>query len=221
MIIVGPYTGRLQPGRRWSEGLHQAIEAKEGVNIQKESKTYASITYQNYFRLYSKLAGMTGTALTSAEEFYKVYGLNTVAIPTNRPVQRIDRDDLIYQTENGKLLAIAKKVKEKQKLQSDYIMGHSPEYQTQEGTISPANEQDMSSVTQLLTLKAGQYAKLGALDSDNPDDYNPETVVKIRESKTAGYTLSKNYDGSGTLIVTDGNIVQKVPLTAKKLGIVS
>ena len=85
VIIVDPYTGRLQPGRRWSEGLHQAIEAKENVSVQKESRTFASITYQNYFRMYEKLSGMTGTANTSAEEFYKVYGLNTVAIPTNKP----------------------------------------------------------------------------------------------------------------------------------------
>jgi preprotein translocase subunit SecA len=112
IVIVDEFTGRLQPGRRWSEGLHQAIEAKEGVSIQQESRTFASITFQNYFRLYDKLAGMTGTATTSSEEFYKVYGLNTVVVPTNRTVRRIDSDDLIFQTENGKMRAIAKKVKE-------------------------------------------------------------------------------------------------------------
>ncbi|MBI5134430.1 MAG: preprotein translocase subunit SecA [Candidatus Taylorbacteria bacterium] len=112
VVIVDEFTGRLQPGRRWSEGLHQAIEAKEGASIQKESRTYASITYQNFFRLYKKLSGMTGTAVTSREEFYKVYGLNTIAVPTNKPVARIDRNDLIFQTENGKWKAIAKKVKE-------------------------------------------------------------------------------------------------------------
>ena len=112
IIIVDEFTGRLQPGRRWSEGLHQAIEAKEGVKIQKESRTFASITFQNYFRNYKKLSGMTGTALTSAEEFYKVYGLETVAVPTNLPSQRIDRDDLIFQTEKGKFTAVAKKVQE-------------------------------------------------------------------------------------------------------------
>ena len=112
IIIVDEFTGRLQPGRRWSEGPHQAIEAKEGATIQKESRTFASITYQNFFRLYKKLAGMTGTALTSREEFFKVYGLNTIAVPTNRPVARIDRNDLIFQTESGKWKAIAKKVKE-------------------------------------------------------------------------------------------------------------
>lgn len=112
VIIVDEFTGRLQPGRRWSEGLHQAIEAKEGVAIQKESRTFASITYQNYFRLYDKLGGMTGTAKTSSEEFYKVYGLDVVEIPTNRPIARKDQDDLIYQTEKGKFKALARKVKE-------------------------------------------------------------------------------------------------------------
>ncbi|MDP1625273.1 MAG: preprotein translocase subunit SecA [bacterium] len=112
IVIVDEFTGRMQPGRRWSEGLHQAIEAKEGVVIQKESRTYASITYQNFFRLYKKLAGMTGTALTSREEFFKVYGLNTIAVPTNRPIARIDHNDNIFQTETGKFKAIARKVKE-------------------------------------------------------------------------------------------------------------
>ncbi len=112
IVIVDEFTGRLQPGRRWSEGLHQAIEAKEGVEVQKESRTFASITYQNYFRLYTKLSGMTGTAKTSAEEFYKVYGLDVVEIPTNRDVVRKDHNDLIYQTEAGKFAALAKKIKE-------------------------------------------------------------------------------------------------------------
>jgi preprotein translocase subunit SecA len=112
VLIVDEFTGRVQPGRRWSEGLHQAIEAKEGAKIQKESKTVASITYQNYFRLYKKLGGMTGTAATSSEEFFKVYGLEVVSIPTNKTVARIDDNDLIYQTEKGKFTAIAKKVRE-------------------------------------------------------------------------------------------------------------
>ncbi|HVT75257.1 MAG TPA: preprotein translocase subunit SecA [Candidatus Paceibacterota bacterium] len=112
VVIVDEFTGRLQPGRRWSEGLHQAIEAKEGATIQKETRTYASITYQNFFRLYKKLSGMTGTAITSREEFFKVYGLNTIAVPTNKPVSRIDRNDQIFQTETGKFKAIARKVKE-------------------------------------------------------------------------------------------------------------
>ncbi len=111
VVIVDEFTGRMQPGRRWSEGLHQAVEAKEGVSIQRESRTFASITYQNYFRLYDKLSGMTGTAKTSAEEFYKVYGLDVVEVPTNRPLARKDQNDLIFQTEQGKWKAIARKVK--------------------------------------------------------------------------------------------------------------
>lgn len=112
VIIVDESTGRLQPGRRWSEGLHQAIEAKEGVEVKKESRTMATISYQNYFRLYEKLSGMTGTALTSAEEFEKVYHLQTIAVPTNKPSARNDLVDLIYQSELGKFQAIANKVKE-------------------------------------------------------------------------------------------------------------
>ncbi len=112
VVIVDAFTGRMQPGRRWSEGLHQAIEAKEGARIKEESRTYASITFQNFFRMYGKLAGMTGTAVTSKEEFYKVYGLETYVIPTHRPVAREDRGDLIFQTLAGKMKAVAKKVKE-------------------------------------------------------------------------------------------------------------
>ncbi len=123
VVIVDEFTGRMQPGRRWSEGLHQAIEAKEHVTVQKESRTYASITYQNYFRLYEKLAGMTGTAKTSAEEFYKVYGLEVVDIPTNKPVVREDRHDFIFQTENGKFKALARKIKELHKKGQPVLVG--------------------------------------------------------------------------------------------------
>lgn len=112
VIIVDSFTGRLQPGRRWSEGLHQAIEAKEGVKIEKETRAVASITFQNYFRFYKKLSGMTGTAETSKEEFLKVYGLDVIVVPTHRPINRKDFNDLIYQTEKNKLLAVALKVKE-------------------------------------------------------------------------------------------------------------
>ncbi len=112
VIIVDEFTGRLQPGRRWSDGIHQAVEAKEGVTIEQESRTYASITYQNYFRMYKKLAGMTGTAMTSSEEFFKVYQLDTIVVPTNKSIQRIDQDDLIFQTEEGKFKAITQKIKE-------------------------------------------------------------------------------------------------------------
>lgn len=112
IVIVDEFTGRLQPGRRWSEGLHQAIEAKEGVPVQKETRTYASVTFQNYFRMYDALSGMTGTALSSEEEFYTVYKLEVVAIPTNRQVARTDHEDLIFQTNNGKYTALTRAVKE-------------------------------------------------------------------------------------------------------------
>ena len=123
VVIVDEFTGRLQPGRRWSEGLHQAIESKEGVKIQQESRTFASITFQNYFRMYEKLAGMTGTAMTSSEEFYKVYGLETVSIPTHLPPKRIDDDDLIFQTEQGKFKAVARKVAELHKKGQPVLIG--------------------------------------------------------------------------------------------------
>ncbi len=111
IVIVDEFTGRLQPGRRWSEGLHQAVEAKEGVPIQKESRTYASVTFQNFFRMYGALAGMTGTGLSSEEEFYTVYGLDVVVIPTHRPIARTDYDDLIFQSVSGKLTALARNIK--------------------------------------------------------------------------------------------------------------
>jgi preprotein translocase subunit SecA len=123
VVIVDELTGRMQPGRRWSEGLHQAIEAKEGVTVQKESRTYASITFQNYFRMYDKVAGMAGTAATSSEEFYKVYGLNTVIIPTNIPPKRVDHNDLIFKTENGKWKALAKKAQELHKKGQPVLIG--------------------------------------------------------------------------------------------------
>lgn len=112
IVIVDEFTGRLQPGRRWSEGLHQAVEAKEGVPIQRESRTVASITFQNYFRMYGKLSGMTGTAATSAEEFRKVYGLDVVSIPPNTVSQRNDLSDQIFKNERGKITAVVRRVRE-------------------------------------------------------------------------------------------------------------
>ncbi len=123
IIIVDEFTGRLKTGTRWSEGLHQAVEAKEKVEIKKESKTVASITYQNYFRMYERLAGMTGTATTSKEEFQKVYGLTVVTIPTNKVIMRIDENDVVYQTENAKWNAIVVKVKELQEKGQPVLVG--------------------------------------------------------------------------------------------------
>ena len=123
VIIVDEFTGRLQPGRRWSEGLHQAVEAKEGLAVQKETRTYASVTFQNYFRMYEALAGMTGTGLSSEEEFYTVYKLDVVVIPTNRAVKRIDHDDLIFQTNKGKYLALAREVAQLQEKGQPVLIG--------------------------------------------------------------------------------------------------
>jgi preprotein translocase subunit SecA len=123
VIIVDEFTGRLMPGRRYSSGLHQAIEAKEGVEVQPESKTLASITFQNYFRLYDKLAGMTGTAMTSAEEFDKVYEIDTVVVPTNKPMQRNNLSDCVYKTEKGKFMAIVDEVKSRHEKGQPVLIG--------------------------------------------------------------------------------------------------
>ncbi len=192
IIIVDPYTGRLQPGRRWSEGLHQAIEAKEGVNIQKESKTFASITYQNYFRMYKKLSGMTGTALTSAEEFYKVYGLNTVSIPTNRSVQRIDRDDLIFQTEKGKLTAIARKVKELQKNGQPVLIG----------TISIEKNELLS---EYLRTEGVKFEML------NAKNHEREGEIVAEAGREGAVTIATNMAGRGVDIKLGG-----VPFSEEK-----
>ncbi|MCA9480747.1 MAG: preprotein translocase subunit SecA, partial [Nitrospira sp.] len=112
VIIVDEFTGRLMPGRRWSDGLHQAVEAKEGVKIANENQTLASVTFQNYFRMYNKLGGMTGTADTEAPEFAKIYNLEVNVIPTNRAMVRIDHPDVVYRTEKEKFQAIADEIKE-------------------------------------------------------------------------------------------------------------
>lgn len=113
VVIVDEHTGRTMPGRRWSEGLHQAVEAKEGVKIQNENQTLASITFQNFFRLYEKLSGMTGTADTEAFEFQSIYGLETVVIPTNKPMVRNDMPDVVYRTEEDKFNAIIEDIKDR------------------------------------------------------------------------------------------------------------
>ena len=112
VVIVDEFTGRIMPGRRWSDGLHQAVEAKEGVKIERENQTLATITFQNYFRMYKKLAGMTGTAETEAPEFYKIYKLEVTAIPTNRPMIRKEFQDIVYRTEEEKFRNAAKEIKE-------------------------------------------------------------------------------------------------------------
>ncbi len=195
VVIVDEFTGRLQPGRRWSEGLHQAIEAKEGVKIQQESRTYATVTYQNFFRMYPKLSGMTGTAATSAEEFFKVYGLDVHAVPTNVPVIRKDSNDQIFRTEAGKFKAIARKVKElhtagrpvligtvsieKNELLSQFlrsegiphtILNAKPEYAEREGeTVAQAGKKGAVTIATNMAGR-GVDVKLGGAPN-TPDTY--------------------------------------------------
>ena len=190
VIIVDPFTGRLQPGRRWSEGIHQAIEAKEGVKIEKETRSSGSITFQNYFRFYKKLSGMTGTAKTSAEEFLKVYGLDVIVIPTNRPVVRMDHSDLIFQTEKGKFQAIAKKVKEfNQKGQPVLI-----------GTIS-IEKNELLSV--YLRQEGVQHVIL------NAKNHEKEGEIIAQAGKRGSVTIATNMAGRGIDIKLGGNPIVK------------
>ncbi len=200
VIIVDDFTGRLMPGRRWSEGLHQAMEAKEGVQIQKESRTFASVTFQNYFRMYKKLGGMTGTALTSAEEFYKVYGLETVAIPTNKPLARKDRPDLIFQTEEGKFKAVAKKVKELHEKGQPVLVG----------TVSIEKNERLSA----LLKREGVPHKL--LNAKNHEE---EGEIIAQAGKKGRVTIATNMAGRGVDIVLGGNPPNnKEAEEVKKLG---
>ncbi|MFW0871107.1 MAG: preprotein translocase subunit SecA [Patescibacteria group bacterium] len=185
VVIVDESTGRLQPGRRWSEGIHQAIEAKEGLPIQSEMKTVASVTYQNYFRMYETLCGMTGTAETSAEEFYKVYNLDVALVPTHRPVARIDKNDLIFQTERGKFMAIAKKVKElNQKGQPVLI-----------GTITVEKSESLS---QFLDREGIRHTVL------NAKKHEQEGGVIANAGKKGAVTVATNMAGRGVDIKLGG-----------------
>jgi len=186
IVIVDTFTGRLQPGRRWSEGLHQAIEAKEGVPVQKESRTFASITFQNYFRLYKKLSGMTGTATTSAEEFYKVYGLETITVPTNKPVQRVDYDDQIFQTEVGKFKAIARKVKELNKTGQPVLIG----------TVSIEKNEVLSD---FLRAEGVKHEVL------NAKNHEREGEIIAQAGKKGAVTIATNMAGRGVDIRLGGN----------------
>src|SRR5206468_6611602 len=143
VIIVDEFTGRLMPGRRWSDGLHQAVEAKEGVKIQRENQTLATITFQNYFRMYKKLAGMTGTAETEAAEFQKIYNLDVTVIPTNRTLIRIENPDTVYRTEDEKFRNAAKEIKTFQERGQPVLVG----------TISVEKSERLSSLLKKIGVK--------------------------------------------------------------------
>ncbi len=200
IIIVDEFTGRLQPGRRWSEGLHQAIEAKEGVVIQKESRTFGSITFQNYFRMYKKLAGMTGTALTSREEFFKVYGLDVASIPTNKTIARIDHDDLIFQTEFGKYKAVANKVKELHAKGQPVLIG----------TVSIEKNELLS-----------QYLKNEGIPHEllNAKNHEREGEIVAQAGRKSAVTVATNLAGRGVDIKLGGNpVTAEIAEEVKKIG---
>lgn len=191
MIIVDEFTGRLMPGRRWSDGLHQAVEAKEGVEIRQENQTMASITFQNYFRMYKKLAGMTGTADTEAYEFQDIYGLETVVIPTNRQMIRIDQQDKVFRTENEKYAAIIEDIKDCQKRGQPVLVG----------TTSIENSER---IAQLLTKEGIAHNVL------NAKQHAREAQVVLEAGRLGMVTIATNMAGRGTDIVLGGGINHQV-----------
>ncbi|MGC1455524.1 MAG: preprotein translocase subunit SecA [Nitrospirota bacterium] len=186
VMIVDEFTGRLMPGRRWSDGLHQAIEAKENVKIENENQTLASITFQNYFRLYSKLAGMTGTAETEAAEFAKIYNLDVLMIPTHQPMIRIDSPDFIYKTEQGKFNSTIKEIEELHKKGQPVLVG----------TISIVKSETLAS---LLKKKGIRHTVL------NAKYHEMEAEIVAQAGRYGAVTIATNMAGRGTDIVLGGN----------------
>ncbi|MGA7987474.1 MAG: preprotein translocase subunit SecA, partial [Candidatus Dormiibacterota bacterium] len=182
VIIVDEFTGRTMPGRRWSDGLHQAIEAKEGVSVQQETVTLATITFQNFFRIYDKLAGMTGTALTESEEFHKIYKLEVVPIPTHRPMVRLDEPDLIYKTEDGKYRAVVEEISERYKKGQPILVG----------TTSIEKSERIS---RLLDKLGVQHSVL------NAKLHEKEADVIAKAGQMGSVTIATNMAGRGTDIV--------------------
>ncbi|MFH1030504.1 MAG: preprotein translocase subunit SecA [bacterium] len=186
IIIVDEFTGRLMYGRRYSEGLHQAIEAKEGVKVQRESQTLATITFQNYFRLYKKLAGMTGTAVTEAEEFSKIYNLEVVVIPTNKPCVRKDLNDSIYKTEEGKFKAVISEIKARQEKGQPILVG----------TIAIEKNEYLSA---LLEREGISHQVL------NAKQHEREAQIIAQAGKVGSVTIATNMAGRGVDIILGGN----------------
>ena len=186
VIIVDEFTGRLMPGRRWSGGLHQAVEAKEGVRVNPESKTLASVTFQNYFRMYQKLAGMTGTAVTSAEELDKVYGLEVIIIPTNLPMIRKDLPDKVYKTENGKFKAIIEEIKKKHQDGQPILVG----------TRSVERNEYLD---KLLEREGIPHQIL------NAKNHQKEGEIIAQAGRMAQVTVATNMAGRGVDIIFGGN----------------
>ena len=186
VVIVDDFTGRLQPGRRWSDGLHQAVEAKEGVKIQRESITYATITLQNYFRLYEKLAGMTGTAMTESDEFYKIYGLEVVSVPTNLPLGREDNSDLVFQTEDGKWNVVIEDI-------ANIHESHRPVL------IGTTSVEDSEYLSERLTKRGVPHQVLNAKNHEH------EAIIVAQAGRLNYVTVSTNMAGRGTDIVLGGS----------------
>jgi preprotein translocase subunit SecA len=186
VVIVDEFTGRLMPGRRWSDGLHQAIEAKEGVKIERENQTLATVTFQNYFRMYKKLAGMTGTAETEAAEFAKIYNLDVIPVPTNRPLIRIENEDIVYRTEEEKFRNAAKEIKERYETGQPVLVG----------TISIEKSERISKI---LTKMGVKHEVL------NAKNHEREATIVAQAGRKGAVTVSTNMAGRGTDILLGGN----------------
>ncbi|HUA83225.1 MAG TPA: preprotein translocase subunit SecA [Bryobacteraceae bacterium] len=186
VIIVDEFTGRLMPGRRWSDGLHQAVEAKEGVKIQRENQTLATITFQNYFRMYKKLAGMTGTADTEAAEFDKIYKLDVTVIPTNRPLLRKEFQDVVYRTEEEKFRNAAKEIKECNDRSQPVLVG----------TVSVAKSEKLSALLKKIGVKH---------EILNAKNHEREAIIVAQAGRKGVVTVSTNMAGRGTDILLGGN----------------
>ena len=199
VMIVDAFTGRLMPGRRYSNGLHQAIEAKEGVKIEKENQTLATITFQNYFRMYKKLSGMTGTALTEDAEFREIYTLDVVEIPTNKPMIRVDHNDMLYKTINGKYRAIVNKVKE----------CHAKGQPVLVGTVSIDKSEILS---KLLDREGIKHTVL------NAKLHEKEAEIVAQAGKLGAVTISTNMAGRGTDIMLGGNSEFMAKNEMRKMG---